>query len=437
MSSVSIEGIADKVSALWKICRNVEIHQQRCMRIHRCTRDMLDIVQEMEGEQGLELVISDVDNAVDHALQVLKQWESISPYQALVDEGKFIACLDAELKALGECALHHVFGLEQQWGTAYIRAKARDEIDLEEKLLKIAEEDLEADVDGANSRAQSPPPGAPPHSTAMERLLAEGFKRSGINRIPVKGEAEPDPSGFEVETLSREYNDSVQMTSHYQPPLLVPNDLSPVIAPLAQDLATAEAGGKPTDPDDIAMHQVSHVPFVTISDINKMEDARYLHNIRDLTLQTRLYGGHPMRRNGSIMTYLGCKVADQFNPETAGEKVPPLRQLDSNPLVSVRLCQPHPNDQLLYSIMQRRLLQEACTWSRLTHRNIVPFLGMCRYLKLEKTPIVALVSPWHERTLSDYVKVFEDVDHIALATGVAQGLHYLHSHGLHHGGLHA
>ncbi|KAG9078929.1 hypothetical protein FS749_009007, partial [Ceratobasidium sp. UAMH 11750] len=437
MSFVSIEGIADKVSALWKICRNVEVHQQRCMRIHRCARDMLDVVQEMEGEQGLELVISDVDNAVDHALQALKQWESISPYQALVDEGKFIACLDAELKALDECALHHVFGLEQQWGTAYIRAKARDEIDLEEKLLKIAEEDLEPDVDGANSRAQSPPPVAPPPSTAMERLLAEGFKRSGINRIQVKGETEPDPSGFEVETLSREYNDSVQMTSQYQPPLLVPNDLSPVIAPLAQDLATAEAEGKPTDPDDISMHQVSHVPFVTISDINKMEDARYLHNIRDLTLQTRLYGGHPMRRNGSIMTYLGCKVADQFNPETAGEKVPPLRQLDSNPLVAVRLCQPHPNDQLLYSIMQRRLLQEACTWSRLIHRNIVPFLGMCRYLKLEKTPIVALVSPWHERTLSDYVKVFEDVDHIALATGVAQGLHYLHSHGLHHGGLHA
>jgi hypothetical protein len=50
----------------------------------------------------------------------------------------------------------------------------------------------------------------------------------------------------------------------------------------------------------------------------------------------------------------------------------------------------------------------------LIHKNIAPFLGICRYLKLGKTPIVALVSPWQERTLSDYVKVFEDMDHIAL-----------------------
>ncbi|KAG8747368.1 hypothetical protein FRC12_014089, partial [Ceratobasidium sp. 428] len=435
MSSVSIDDIADKVGALWKICRNVEVHQHRCTRIHRCARDMLDTIQDMEGELGLDLVISDISSTIDHALQALKQWESISPYQALVDEGRFIACIEAELKLLDECELHHVFGLEQQWSTAYIRAKARDEVDLEEKLLKVAEEDLEPDVDGTHSRAQTPPPVTPPASTAMERLLAQGFKRSRMNQISVRGEVEPDAAGFDIETLAQEYNDSVQMTSQYQPPLLVPNDLSPVIAPLAQDLVIGEE--KSADPDSFSMHQVTHVPFVTISDINKMEDARYLHNIRDLSLQTRLYGGHPMRRNGSVMTYLGCKVEDGFNLDTVGEKVSLLRRFDSDSLVAVRLCQPHPKDQLLYSMMQRRLLQEACIWSRLTHRNIVPFLGMCRYLKLEKTPIVALVSPWHERTLSDYVKVFDDVDHIALATGVAHGLHYLHSHGLHHGGLHA
>ncbi|KAG8741883.1 hypothetical protein FRC12_015521, partial [Ceratobasidium sp. 428] len=351
MSSVSIDDIADKVGALWKICRNVEVHQHRCTRIHRCARDMLDTIQDMEGELGLDLVISDISSTIDHALQALKQWESISPYQALVDEGRFIACIETELKLLGECELHHVFGLEQQWSTAYIRAKARDEVDLEDKLLKVAEEDLEPDVDGTHSRAQTPPPVTPPASTAMERLLAEGFKRSRMNQISVRGEAEPDTTGFNIEALAQEYNDSVQMTSQYQPPLLVPNDLSPVIAPLAQDLVVGEE--KSADPDSFSMHQVTHVPFVTISDINKMEDAHYLHNIRDLSLQTRLYGGHPMRRNGSVMTYLGCKVEDGFNLDTVGEKVSLLRRLDSDSLVAVRLCQPNPKDQLLYSMMQR------------------------------------------------------------------------------------
>ncbi|QRW12775.1 Tyrosine kinase catalytic domain protein [Ceratobasidium sp. AG-Ba] len=396
---------------------------------------MLDAVQDMGGEPGLEPVISDINCALEHALQALKQWASISPYQAVLDEAKFIACIEGELQILGECNMHYVLGFEHQWSSSYARAKMRDESDLEEKLLQIAEEELEQDADGTNSRAQSPPPKTSP-STAMERLLAEGFKRSGMKRIQINNETAPDPLGLDIETLSREYNDSVQMTSQYQPPLLIPNDLSPVVAPLVQELASADPGYL-GDPDDVSMHQVSHVPFVTISDINKMESATYLHNIRDLSLQIRLFGGHPMRRTGSIMTYLGSKVEDRFNPDTVEETTLSLQQLDNHSLVAVRLCSPHPSDQLLHSMIQRRLLQEACIWSRLTHRNIVPFLGMCRYLKLEKTPIVALVSPWHERTLSDYVKVFEDVDHIALATGVAQGLYYLHSNGLHHGGLHA
>jgi hypothetical protein len=143
----------------------------------------------------------------------------------------------------------------------------------------------------------------------------------------------------------------VHTTSQYQPPLLVPHELSPVIAPLVQDLVTTE--GKSIDPDDLSMQQVTHVPFVTISDIKNMEDAHYLHNIRDLTLQIRLYGGHPMRRNGSIMTYLGSKLEDQFNVDSSGEDAAALRQHASATLVSVRLCQAHPNDQLLYGIMQR------------------------------------------------------------------------------------
>lgn len=164
---------------------------------------------------------------------------------------------------------------------------------------------------------------------------------------------------MELETLSREFNDCVHLTSQFQP-LLNPHELSPIVAPLAQELSTLAAGNGLQS--DAAMLQVTHVPFVTISDINKMEDAHYLRNIRDLTLQIRLYSGHPMRRNGSIMTYLGSKLEDQFSVDTALEDTNPLRQNTEAAIVSVRLCQAHPKDQLLYNMMQRvsRCLGIAC-----------------------------------------------------------------------------
>jgi hypothetical protein len=174
--------------------------------------------------------------------------------------------------------------------------------------------------------------------------------RTGRSYLGIAPDAEA--SALELQSLSREFHDCVHMTSQYQP-LLVPHELSPIVAPLAEELQTASTRD-PSDPSpDTSMLQVTHVPFVTISDINKMEDARYLHNIRDLTLQIRLYSGHPMRQNGSIMTYLGNKLEDQFSPDTALEESIPL-QLDTRAtLVAVRLCQAHLNDQLLYNLMQR------------------------------------------------------------------------------------
>ena len=259
-------------------------------------------------------------------------------------------------------------------------------------------------------------------------LIALQFKRSGINRNYPSNRIDSTTPIFELRALSQVFKDSVDRTSQCQP-LLVPHELSPVVAPLVQDLTSIE---EDPDPEKIPMQQVTHVPFVTLSDMKKMEDAHYLHNIRDLTLQTRLFGGHPMRQNGLMMTYLATKYEDLFSVETAGEDARPFMPDTGVTLVSVRLCQAHPSDdQLLYGIMQRvcgfcsslswqltfcikRLLQEACTWSRLRHKNILPFLGMCRYLKNEKTPLFALVSPWCERTLSDYVKVFQNVNHINL-----------------------
>ncbi|KAG9124712.1 hypothetical protein FRC07_010535 [Ceratobasidium sp. 392] len=387
MISPSFESILDKVNAIWKICRNVEVHQHRCRRIHMCARDMFDVVQDMEGERGLESVVADIDSILDHVLQDIRQWGSMSTYQSVAEEDELLERIDAELKILNECRRYHLLGLEKEWDSAYDKAKARDEADLEDKLLKIAEE--------ASELEELNP------STAMERLADEGFRRSDISHIHAKGETETSATVLELKTLSQEYTDSVVATARYQPPSLIPNDLLPVIVPLVQGPAALE--GNSIDHHGLSKQQLSHLPYVTISDIKKVENVRYLHNIRDLALQVRLYGGRPMRRNGSIMTYLGSQLED--TPSSDGSSMDiaaPQKRANAN-LVTVQLCQVHPNDHLLYSMMQRRLLQEACTWSRLKHKNIATFLGICRYLQLGKTHIVALVSSWQARTLSDYI----------------------------------
>lgn len=180
------------------------------------------------------------------------------------------------------------------------------------------------------------------------RLIVLQFKRSGINRHYPINKLESTMPIFELRALSQVFKDSVDRTFQCQP-LLVPHELSPVVAPLVQDLTSIED----SNPEKIPMQQVTHVPFVTLSDMNKMEDAHYLHNIRDLTLQTRLFGGYPMRQNGLMMTYLATKYEDQFSTETAKEDAQPFVPDAGVALVSVRLCQSYPSDQMLYGIMQR------------------------------------------------------------------------------------
>ncbi|CAE6438486.1 unnamed protein product, partial [Rhizoctonia solani] len=391
MRSISIDGVADKVHALWKLCNNVEVHQQRFCQVYRRSRDILDRIQDMRGELGLESVILDVDNTLSRILDALRQWESISPYQAIVDEGKIASCLETELRALRECDLHHVLGFEQEWEKKYARAKELDDRDLEEKLIQIAEETPEPTTEEPEPGPHSLPVSS--SSTAMGRLAREGFARSRITQRYLDAASNGGSFLTELEALTKEVHDSITMVAKYQP-LLNAHQLSPIVAPLMDELLST----RDSNPTDSPMLQVTHVPFVTISDINKMEDAHYLRNIRDLTLQIRLYSGHPMRGNGSIMTYLANILEDGFSPDIDLEEHLPVQRDMGATLVAVRLCQPRPDDQILFKLLQRRLLQEACIWSRLKHKNIAAFL----------------VSPWEERTLSDYVKVFPNINHIFL-----------------------
>ncbi|QRV84103.1 polyadenylation factor subunit 2 [Ceratobasidium sp. AG-Ba] len=156
MNSTLVEGILEKVNTIWKICPNVEVHQHRHRRLHICARDMFDAVQDMEGEPGLELAIPDIDSTLGHVVQNIKAWSFADPHQALGDQEEILARVDVELRIMDECGRLHVLGLEKQWELAYAKAKARDEAEPEDKLLKIAEiADLEPE---STSKAGYPIP---------------------------------------------------------------------------------------------------------------------------------------------------------------------------------------------------------------------------------------------------------------------------------------
>ncbi|ELU41974.1 protein tyrosine kinase domain-containing protein [Rhizoctonia solani AG-1 IA] len=326
--------------------------QQRFRQVHRRSRDILDRIQDMYREPGLESVLLDVDKSVpvlllavwctnwcistlSRVIEALRQWESLSPYQAIVDEGKIATCLE--------------LGFEREWAKNYIRAKELDDRDLEEKLLRIAEESPEPAIE--NPEPMGVQSSVPSTSTAMGRLARDGFTRSRITQRHLDASSSGENFLKGLEALTKEVHDSITTVAQHQP-LLNAHQLSPIVAPLMDELLSIR--DKPLgEQTDSPMLQVTHVPFVTISDINKMEDAHYLRNIRDLSLQIRLYSGHPMRGNGSIMTYLANILEDKFIPDTDFEEQPPIKKNMGATLVAVRLCQPRPDDQILYKLLQR------------------------------------------------------------------------------------
>ncbi|QRW12730.1 Tyrosine kinase catalytic domain protein [Ceratobasidium sp. AG-Ba] len=263
---------------------------------------MFDAVQDMEGEPGLELAIPDIDrycyNAIyaltmlnysystlGHVVQNIKAWSFADPHQALGDQEEILARVDVELRIMDECGRLHVLGLEKQWELAYAKAKARDEAEPEDKLLKIAEiADLEPE---STSKAGYPDTEQLIPSTAMERLMDEGFRRSSTHRT-ANGETEAKATNLDIKGLSQEYNDSVDAVASYYPLSLVPSELVPVILLATQD-APASTGGS-AGHNTRMMQKLSHIRYVTISDIKKVENTWYLHNIRDLASQVQLYG---------------------------------------------------------------------------------------------------------------------------------------------------
>lgn len=65
----------------------------------------------MSTGDSLDCPLNQPTSTLKSILQALKPWESISPYQAIVDEVKFVDCLETQLQVLGECNLHHVVSI--------------------------------------------------------------------------------------------------------------------------------------------------------------------------------------------------------------------------------------------------------------------------------------------------------------------------------------
>ncbi|KAF7343889.1 TKL/TKL-ccin protein kinase [Mycena venus] len=80
----------------------------------------------------------------------------------------------------------------------------------------------------------------------------------------------------------------------------------------------------------------------------------------------------------------------------------------------------------------RRLKREVDVWSRLNHKNVLPFIGICEDI----APWPVLISPYYKfGHVGTYLKKHPSINRRDLVTGVACGLQYLHAHDIVHGDL--
>ncbi|KAJ7718241.1 kinase-like domain-containing protein [Mycena metata] len=82
--------------------------------------------------------------------------------------------------------------------------------------------------------------------------------------------------------------------------------------------------------------------------------------------------------------------------------------------------------------IMRRLRREMDVWSRLKHKNILPFIGVC--YDLAPTPV--LISPFYKSGhVGTYLKKHRTIKREGLVHDVAAGLDFLHANNIVHGDL--
>nr|GAT50658.1 TKL/TKL-ccin protein kinase [Mycena chlorophos] len=91
-------------------------------------------------------------------------------------------------------------------------------------------------------------------------------------------------------------------------------------------------------------------------------------------------------------------------------------------------------------VIARRLRREARVWSKLKHRNVLPFIGVCYDLMPARgMPRPALIAPFCKSgNVINFLRKHSDIDYFdrsQIVLGVASGLQYLHAHRVVHGDL--
>ncbi|KAG8917266.1 hypothetical protein FRC02_003208, partial [Tulasnella sp. 418] len=98
-----------------------------------------------------------------------------------------------------------------------------------------------------------------------------------------------------------------------------------------------------------------------------------------------------------------------------------LKKLNSDSSSKSSLKRSHINQQLRC---------EVNIWSRLTHPNVVPLLGVSTLF--DELP--SLISPWYANgSLTSYLSDFPQVDRLCILCDLSDGLGYLHSLDIVHG----
>ncbi|KAF7365347.1 TKL/TKL-ccin protein kinase [Mycena venus] len=84
----------------------------------------------------------------------------------------------------------------------------------------------------------------------------------------------------------------------------------------------------------------------------------------------------------------------------------------------------------------RRLKREVDVWSRLKHKNVLPFIGLCNDVGPSPALWPFLISPFYKfGHIGTYLKKHPSTNRRDLITGVASGLQYLHGHNIIHGDI--
>ncbi|KAJ7304677.1 TKL/TKL-ccin protein kinase, partial [Mycena albidolilacea] len=137
--------------------------------------------------------------------------------------------------------------------------------------------------------------------------------------------------------------------------------------------------------------------------------------VKDLTGKVNKLDTYPFESGGVADIYRGS-----------------LKSFQSPVRVAVKIFRRMHSERETLERTSRRLKREVDVWARLTHKNVLPFIGVCDDI----APWPVLISPFYKfGHIATYLKKHPSTNRQELVHGVASGLQYLHAHDIIHGDL--